>query len=415
MILQSEEKLITLHSRTRGKVNPKKLSVSIPYRKRLENIEVVFEALAHQTMKKDDFEVIVGAMDYCENFISLCKRYINNLNIITVLSPDEFFIPWARNLAMRQATGQVIVQMDADTLLLPNALQNLYDSHFAFNQKICVVGQVVGYGNNNDGSIESVENLPYESYKEAMNELENSTGNPKDPRFQANHAIPWAFGWTGFIAIPLEIIRENDLYFDETFAGWGVDDLEWSYRVCKAGIPIILCEKARAIHLPHVRNSEENSKTETLNYRRFLTKWPSSDVELAHCFGDVQANALYLDFMADQKRVLSSLNGSLGVARGSIGNKATLLVGIELNEMNQIIDLKVSKEFDSHTPVITYPLIGMGLPFNDKEIEECRILPPISQFSERYTSAVYKEVGRVSKKVILPQDLDSEKDFKNAI
>jgi len=415
MTLQSEEKLVALPKRTRGKVNPKKFSISIPYKQRLENIEVVFEALAHQTMKKDDFEVIIGAMDYCENFVSLCKRYINDLNIITVLSPEEFSIPWARNLAMRQATAQIIVQMDADTLLPPNALQNLYDSHYAFGQKICVVGQVVGYGNNNDGAVENVDVLPYEGYKDAINDLENSTGNPKDPRFQVHHAIPWAFGWTGFIAIPLEVVRENNLYFDETFVGWGIDDLEWSYRICRTGTPIILWENVRAIHLPHARDPEGNRKTETLNYRRFLRKWPSPDVELSYSFGDVQANSLYLDFIADRKKVFNSLNGSLGVARGSIKGKVTLIVGIEFNEMNQIIDSEVIKQFDSYVPVITYPLIGMGLPFNDKEFEECRVLSAVSLFTEKYASAIYKEVTRVSKKVILPQDENLGPNFKKAI
>lgn len=399
----------------RGKLNPKKLSLSIPYKKRLENIEIVFEALANQTMDKDDFEIIVGAMDYCENFIKLCKKYIDKLNIITVLSPDEFAIPWARNLAMRQATGQVIVQMDADTLLPPNALQNLYDSHFAFEQKICVVGQVVGYGNNNDDDcVEHVEIQPYENYKDAIIDLEKSTGNPKDPRFQVHHAIPWAFGWTGFIAIPLDIIIKNDLYFDETFRGWGVDDLEWSYRICKSGTPIILSESVRAIHLPHIRDQKANYKTETLNYRRFLLKWPSPDVELSHAFGDVQANSLYLDFMADRRRVVTNLKGSLGIAQGSIDGMISLIVGVELDEMNQVLDSEIVKQFDTNTSISIYPLIGMALPFNDKEIEECKILNPISKFSDKYASAVYKETDRVSQKVTLLHNLNSELNIRKA-
>ena len=85
----------------RGKVRRTKLSLSIPYKQRLNNIALVFESLANQTMKRDDFEVIVGAMEYCEKFVSLCKKYTDRINIVSVLSPDEFSIPHARNLAMR--------------------------------------------------------------------------------------------------------------------------------------------------------------------------------------------------------------------------------------------------------------------------------------------------------------------------
>ncbi|MDP3372320.1 MAG: glycosyltransferase [Candidatus Paracaedibacteraceae bacterium] len=413
MKLNFKEQFNVSHKIVRGKINQKKLSVSIPYKQRLENIAVVLEALAHQTMHKDDFEVIIGAMDYCENLISLCNKYINKINIITVLSPDNFMIPWARNLAMRQATGQVIVQMDADTLLPPNALQNLYDTHFAFEQRICVVGQVIGYENNNEGFIESVQVKPYENYQDAIMDLENSTGKPKDPRFQVRHVIPWAFGWTGFIALPLEVVRELDLYFDETFQGWGVDDLEWSYRICKNKIPIILSEKVRAIHLPHARDPEENRKTETLNYRRFLMKWPSPDVELAHCFGDVEANSLYLDFMEDRRKVMSYLKGHLGIARGFVNGKDTLIVGLELNEANEILDSQRTKQFDTHAAIEIYPLIGMALPFSDKEIEECKVLNSIPKFSDKYASAVYKEVDRVSKNVVLIYNLNPEFNLRN--
>lgn len=386
--------------RVRGKVSQRKLSISIPYKQRIENLEVVFEALAHQTMSKDDFEIIIGAMDYCEDFISLCKRYIDKLHIIAVMSPDEFAIPWARNLAMRQASGEVIVQMDADTLLPPNALQNLYDSHFAFGQNVCIVGQVIGYGNNQDGSVDSVEVHPYSHFKKAIAELEASTGNPKDTRFQVHHAIPWAFGWTGLIALPLSLIRKHELYFDETFQGWGIDDLEWSYRICNSGTPMILLETVRAIHLPHPRDPEANRNTETVNNRRFLRKWPTPDVELQVAFGDVVANSIYLEFMTERSAVLDKLKGSLGIARGFIDGKDTVLVGIELDENLNILDPNIRKEFDTHDEIDIQPLIGMALPYSDKSCEVSVLYEPTNLFTDRYTSAIKSEADRVSNRVI---------------
>lgn len=192
------------------------------------------------------------------------------------------------------------------------------------------------------------------------------------------------------------------MYFDETFLGWGVDDLEWSYRICKSGIPIVLSESVRAIHLPHSRDPDANRKTETLNYRRFLLKWPSPDVELCHAFGDVQANSLYLDFMEDRKRVMANFKGTLGVVRGYIDGKHALIIGVELDEMNQILDTKIAGLFDSHSFRFIYPLIGMALPFNEKEIEDCRILNSISNFSNKYALAILKETNRVSQHLTLP-------------
>ena len=125
-----------------------KLSVCIPYKARLDNLKIALEALARQTMSAADFEVIIGAMEYSTELIAACAAFCDRLNLVTVCSSREFHIPRARNLAMRSATGEVVVQMDADTMLAPDALQRLYELCFAFGQRVCAVGQVVGYDNN---------------------------------------------------------------------------------------------------------------------------------------------------------------------------------------------------------------------------------------------------------------------------
>ena len=43
-------------------MNKFKISVCIPYKQRLENLKIVFEALVNQTMPSSEFEVIIGAM-----------------------------------------------------------------------------------------------------------------------------------------------------------------------------------------------------------------------------------------------------------------------------------------------------------------------------------------------------------------
>jgi len=381
-------------------MNGKKLSVAIPYKQRLENLAIVFEALADQTMDRSEFEVVVGAMEYCDQYTALCKRFVDRIDIVSVMSSSEFSIPRARNLAMRQASGGVVVQMDADTLLPPTALQNLYDRHFAFGQQICVVGQVVGYGNNNDGDIDSVEPQPYAKYRDALKELGDTKGNPRDPRFKVSHVIPWAFGWTGLIALPLDTVRRHGLFFDEEFHGWGVDDLEWSYRICESRTPIVLCEDVYAIHLPHARDTSANRKTERQNYGRFLRKWPRADVELAHAFGDVQANSLFLDFKQELRRVSGGDGRTLGCVRGNVGRKDVLLVGARLDDRQRMMETDLCGLWDEGSKVEVLPLLGMALPYGDKAVQECRVLPSISQLDARYGNAVRAELERISNCVI---------------
>jgi hypothetical protein len=77
----------------------------------LDNLKIALEALARQTMNVDDFEVVIGAMEYSTELIAAVSAFCDRLNLVTVCSAREFHIPRARNLAMRSATGDVVVQI----------------------------------------------------------------------------------------------------------------------------------------------------------------------------------------------------------------------------------------------------------------------------------------------------------------
>lgn len=380
-----------------------KLSVCIPYKQRLVNLRLAFEGLSRQTMDRSEFEVVVGAMEYSAEYVDTCLEFADRLDIVSVVSSRDFAIPRARNLAMRQAAGEVIVQMDADTLLPADGLRNLYDRHFAFGQDICVVGQVVGYGNNQDGDVESVESRPYAQYAAALAELAASPDWPADPRFQTAHVIPWAFGWTGLIALRRATVHARDLFFDEDFHGWGVDDLEWSYRICASGTPIVLCPDVYALHLPHVRDASANRATEERNFRRFLTKWPGPDVELAQAFGDVAANDLYLEYAAQLGRIAAGRR--LGSLRGSADGREVVMTGVPFDAQGRA-DAAILRAFDNAADVEHLALAGLALPYDDKSVDECRVMPAISGLPARYLDAAVTEADRIAKQVLILADAE---------
>jgi hypothetical protein len=64
----------------KNNMNKFKISVCIPYKQRLENLKIVFEALVNQTMPSSEFEVIIGAMEYSKEFLELCLNFSNKIN-----------------------------------------------------------------------------------------------------------------------------------------------------------------------------------------------------------------------------------------------------------------------------------------------------------------------------------------------
>jgi glycosyltransferase involved in cell wall biosynthesis len=385
-----------------------KLSVCIPYKARLDNLKIALEALARQTMSTADFEVIIGAMEYSTELIAACAPFCDRLNLVTVCSSREFHIPRARNLAMRNATGEVVVQIDADTMLAPDALQRLYRLCFAFGQRVCAVGQVVGYDNNEDGDIDSVELRSYEEHLTALKEMAAAPGWPADPRFQVEHNIPWAFAWTGLIALPAAAVPSDQLYFDESFRGWGNDDLEWGYRVCASGIPIVLRPDVYGLHLPHRRNAAANRQTGQANAGRFLRKWPARDVEVVCLAGDTRANGLWPAYRA----ALAQASGAaaFGVAVGAADGGIALLIGVPVDDADNPVDRDYLACFDVRADVKILPLTGIALPFEPGEVASCRVGPRIQRLPVRYRDAVLAEAERVSRGVVVVDEPSVDDD-----
>ncbi|MFI7544698.1 glycosyltransferase family 2 protein [Actinoplanes sp. NPDC049599] len=373
-----------------------KLSLIIPYRQRLENLRSALQSLVHQTMDPAEFEVVIGAMEYDEAYVTACREVADRIRIVTVMTNDAFEIPIARNIAMRQAAGEVIVNIDADTLLPPDALTNLYERHYAFGQAACVVGQVLGYGNNYDGDVEHVDQVPFATWQDRLIEMADTRDVPRDPRFQVDHVIPWSFAWTGFIALPADLIRRHDLYFDESLRGWGVDDIEWGYRISAEGIPIVLRKDVWALHLPHIRDTAANFVTEGVTYRQFLHKFPGPDVELAAAFSDFEANGRYLEFKAALAGVVPSGAAGLGTVLGTSDGVTTVFCGASLDKHGQVTE---PGRYGDIREVL--PLIGLALPYPDGIAEICRIAPPIQGLSDDYRKQVHATASRVARTVIV--------------
>ncbi|HEX4288864.1 MAG TPA: hypothetical protein VH021_08115, partial [Trebonia sp.] len=279
------------------------------------------------------------------------------------------------------------------------ALQRLYDYCFAFGQRVCAVGQVVGYDNNTGGDIESVELRPYEEHLAALQAMASAPGWPADPRFQVEHNIPWAFAWTGLIALPAAAVAADRLSFDESFRGWGNDDLEWGYRVCASGLPIVLRADVYGLHLPHPRNSTANRLTGKANADRFLRKWPARDVELVHLAGDTRANGLWPSYRASLARASGA--AALGVAVGTADGGIALLIGVPLDDADKPVGREYLACFDVQADVRILPLTGIALPFEPGEVASCRIGPRIRLLPDKYRDAVLAEAERVSKRVIV--------------
>ncbi|TDB98156.1 glycosyltransferase [Micromonospora fluostatini] len=387
-----------------------KFSIVIPHKQRLETLRVVFASLAEQTLGREEFEVVVGAMEYSPEYVTLCREFSDRIAVVSVLTAEEWNVSRARNLAIRHASGQVLLLLDADMALPANGLRDLYDRYFAHGQNICVTGQAIGYHDVVESDVADAEVLSWDRYRDAMAAMEASGQVHGDVRWTPEYApaiarFPWAFVGTGLVALPLSVVRRHDLLLDEGFRGWGPEDQEWAFRISRTGTPIVQATRFFAVHLPHPRDVAANGATAWANNRYYLAKWPRLDLELALAFGWLEADRRY----PEVERELAAAAGagrSLATCRGTADGRDILLVGATVDTATGAPEPEVAALFDAHRPVRTYPLAGFGLPYPDASVEECRLLPPVGRLSPPYREAIRREAERAARKVVAAADDD---------
>jgi hypothetical protein len=388
-------------------------SVVIPYKQRLESITAVFAALADQTMDHARFEVIVGAMEYSEEYVAACREYTDRLTLISVLEDAPWNVGHARNLGIRQAGGDVIVFMDADMIPPAHMLQTLYDKYFADNQNVCVLGQALGYScvvedvGKGTGlvmaSVDNVEAQPYSHFRDLITSLQAIDGVWVDDRTVLDSVpLPWALCWSGLVALPAATVRKHDLYFDEGFRGWGSEDQEWGYRIHATGTPLVLGQDVYAMHLPHARQGSTNTESYRANSSYFLTKWPCLEVEVTRAYGWEEGNRVYPQVRAEVAAAVAEPAHTLGVVRGLSRGTELVVVGAEVDSERRTTNPGITDLFDEASTVDVLPLAGLALPYPDKGVDECRVLPSILSLSSRYRDTVLAEAGRVAANVVAP-------------
>lgn len=385
-----------------------KFSIVIPYKQRLDNIKLAFSALAEQTMDRSEFEVIIGALENSPEFTTVCEEFSDRLDIVTVMSGVEWNICHARNLALRHMSGQVLVVLDADMIVPPRFLENLYTRYFQHGQQICVVGQMIGYDDVIRRDVEAVEVLPFSDYRKVLAKLETEGNVQLDSRWTPEYAsafarFPWVYACGALVAVPAAIVKEHGLTYEEGFRGWGPEDQEWARRVSLTGTPIVLGEGVYGVHLPHPRNQVDQSETEIVNWRYYLAKWPVLDVEMAIAYEQLEADRLYPDAAREVAAAVPADGQRMGVVRGTVNGRSVLLMGAAIDTESHAPASWIDAMFDEHAPREVLPLAGLALPYTDQSVDEIRVLAPVLELSERFRDTVLREAERVAVKVVAPE------------
>jgi glycosyltransferase involved in cell wall biosynthesis len=187
----------------------------------------------------------------------------------------------ARNLGIARAVGEVIVFVDDDVLVAPDFVASHVAAH-AGNARPRVA---LGYRSR---SFDAPHDQPtLDDILRAEPDDRVADLGP-DGHGLSTHSTPWFFVYSCNFSIRRGVM---DARFDESFVGWGMEDIELGYRLHREGYELVPAPRARVLHIEdprprdpfrcEVRAIEPVYDSYVRNSVYFMDKYPD-DAALAH-------------------------------------------------------------------------------------------------------------------------------------
>ena len=235
------------------------ISVVIPTFNRIETLRLVIPSLLAQDFEAQRYEIVVADSKSSDGTAEYLAQHAPRVRHLVGAYGGRAA---ARNAGIAAAAGTVVLFNDSDII----ASRDLLARHWARHERIrCAV---VGL---------EVQVRSYEEY------LEKSKLPPvRDTLHPPNRKrLSWLYFLTGNASV-----RKADLVavggFDESFTGYGHEDLELGYRLQASGVPIFYEPKAISYHLQDVGFEDQKAKMELAGRStvRFYRKHPAFAVKL---------------------------------------------------------------------------------------------------------------------------------------
>ena len=239
------------------------ISVVIPTYNRLETLAEVIPTLLAQDLPAGDFELLVcdsNSNDGTAEYLAKTSAQHPNLRHLPGAYTGRAM---ARNAGIDAARGDVVLFNDADILASADLLSK-HLAHHRARRRIAVVGLEV-----------QVKDLADYAFKRDHPEARGSLHRPTRKR------LPWLYFLTGNASV-----RRDDLIrvgrFDESFTGYGHEDLELGYRLERAGVRILYEPRAVNYHCQDVPHDDQKEKMKLAGRStvRFYRKHPDFAVKL---------------------------------------------------------------------------------------------------------------------------------------
>ncbi|HEY9059756.1 MAG TPA: glycosyltransferase [Pseudobacteroides sp.] len=158
----------------------------------------------------------------------------------------------ARNKGISMAKGYIVIFLDSDMIVNENYLSEV-ERGFNLEQNICLISTRL-YANREIEAPEIINKTVFNTFRFKdckINYIENRHVVFNNSSYNASTVkTPWLFVYSCNMAVLKKNIQKIG-GFDESYKGWGYEDIDLGYRLYKNGVKIVINHKMEAIHQYH--------------------------------------------------------------------------------------------------------------------------------------------------------------------
>jgi hypothetical protein len=199
--------------------------------------------------KELNFEVIVIDNGSTDGSPQMIKAKF--AKVILIKNKDNLGFTKANNQGIKAAKGDYIVLLNSDAYLIENAFKTLLEAAKSKNSKAVLAPLLLNENRTIQQSVGFFPNLPqvflWMSFLDdlPLGQFFKPYHVDHDSFYKKEKEVDWLTGAAMFL--PKGIITNAGLLNEEIFM-YG-EDVEWCFRIKKAGYKIFLCPQAKIVHI----------------------------------------------------------------------------------------------------------------------------------------------------------------------
>jgi GT2 family glycosyltransferase len=276
------------------------VSLIIPTYNRSDLLDYTLQNICDQKNAGIKMQVIVVDDGSSDDTKDIVKKYVNKLFLEYLYQEDQGYrLSTARNLGIWAAKGTICLFLDPGILIGKTFVEEHLRIHRKNKKPVAVIGYVFGIDQKNlyrKYLTDLVDvKCPENTFKALMSE--DLLLDIREECYELcngeinNLPAPWALFWGNNNSLPRSVIEKVG-FFDEKFNfNWGMEDVEFGYRLYKENISFELNREAKALHYPHDNDWKSKSVQEYINKTYFDQKYKTKETRLLMDSDTVKLNA----------------------------------------------------------------------------------------------------------------------------